>query len=204
MRFHPERIHQLLAQGKLFMPCPATFNDPFDCSLDEPTRLTFIESAIGCFSTVPDDVLMFSHYADNHKGLCVGFDTRQLVGSLTTANTPLRADVRPVWYLPTMPKLSFVKQPALYATCKCDIWSHEHEFRVFMANGSSLVASGLFTFARSAITELICGCKATDDTVAICKALTNDLPSLKQKKALQMPNRFGVQLHEIHKIKADE
>jgi hypothetical protein len=53
MRFHPDRIRALLAEGKLFMPCPAMFNDPFDCGFDEPTRLTFIESAIGCFSTKP-------------------------------------------------------------------------------------------------------------------------------------------------------
>ncbi|MBI4763911.1 MAG: DUF2971 domain-containing protein [Deltaproteobacteria bacterium] len=200
MRFHPDRIRALIAEGKLFMPCPAMFNDPFDCSLDEPIRLTFIESAIGCFSTKPDNVLMFSHYADNHRGLCVGFDTRQLLSSLTTMNTPLRADVRPVWYLSKIPGLSLDIQPALCATCKCDIWSYEQEFRVFMAKGSSLAASGLFTFDRGAITEVICGCQATDDTVAACKSLTNDLPSCKHKKAFQIPNQFGVQLHEIHKI----
>ncbi len=115
------------------MPCPAMFNDPFDCSLDERTRLTFIECAIGCFSTVPDDVLMFSHYSDNHIGLCVGFNTRLLVQSLTAKNKPLRADIRPVWYFSKMPSLSLVTQPALCATCKHDIWGYEHEFRVFMA-----------------------------------------------------------------------
>lgn len=200
IRFHPERVGDLLRDGKLFMPCPAMFNDPFDCSLDEPTRLTFIERAIGCFSTVPDDVLMFSHYADNHRGLCVGFNTRLLVQSLTSKNAPLRADIRPVWYFSTMPNLSLVTQPALCATCKHDIWAYEHEFRIFMAKGSSLAPSALFAFDRAAISEVICGCKASDDTVAVCKTLTNDLSSCTQKKALQLPNHFGVQLHTIHKI----
>jgi len=200
MPFRSDRVSQLLADGELFLPCPAMFNDPFDCSLDEPTRLTFIESAIGCFSTVPNDVLMFSHYADNHKGLCVGFDTRRLVGALTTRNAPLRADVRPVWYFPTMPRLSLVTQPALCATCKCDVWAYEKEFRVFIARGSSLVPSGIFEFDREAISEVICGCRATDDILAVCKSFTNDLPNCKQKKALRVPNKFGVQLHEIHKI----
>lgn len=182
------------------MPCPAKFNDPFDCSLDEPTRLTFIECAIGCFSTIPDDVLMFSHYAKNHSGLCVGFDTRKLLDSLTTSNKPLRADLRPVWYFAKMPPLSHVTHPALCATCKHDIWSYEQEFRIFMTKGASPRPSGLFSFDRQAISEVICGCKATDDTVAVCKKLTNDLASCQQKKAFQAPNQFGVQLHTIHKV----
>lgn len=199
MQFHPDRIRQLLFDGKLFLPCPAMFNDPFDCSLDEPTKLAFIESAIGCFSTVPNDVLMFSHYADNHRGLCVGFDTRQLIASFTAKNMPLLAHIRPVRYFPTMPKFNLQAQPALIATCKCDIWTYENEFRLFIANGSSLAPSGVFNFDREVITEVIFGCKATDDTVAACKSFTNDLPSCIRKKAIQIPNKFGVHLHEIHK-----
>jgi hypothetical protein len=175
MTFRHDRASQLLEEGRLFMPCPAMFNDPFDCSLDEATRLTFIEAAIGCFSTVPDDVLMFSHYADNHRGFAVGFDTRLLIGSLTHQNRPLRADIRPVWYFPTMPKLDLLTQPALCATCKSDIWRYENEFRIFMANGSALAPSNVFALDRNAIVEVICGCKAPDDTVAACKSLTDDL-----------------------------
>ncbi len=198
MPFHPDRIHELLVDGKLFMPCPAMFNDPFDCSLDESMRLSFIESAIGCFSVVPNDVLMFSHYADNHKGLCVGFDTRQLITSLETKTSSVRADLRPVWYFSKMPKLNLLTQPALCATCKDDIWKYENEFRIFLSKGAKLEPSGIFAFDRAAIVEIICGCKATDHTLAKCKSLTNDLLSCKQKKALQLPNQFGVQLHEIH------
>jgi Protein of unknown function (DUF2971) len=199
MPFQPDRVSQLLTDGKLFMPCPAMFNDPFDCSLDKPTMLTFIESAVGCFSTVSNDVLMFSHYADNHRGIAVGFDTRQLVSSLTTKNTPLRAGIRPVWYFPTMPKLSLATEPALCATCKSDVWKYEKEFRVFMTKKSSLVPSGLFDFDREAITEVVCGCKAPDDTVAACKAFAYDLTNCKQKKAFRIPNQFGVQLYAINK-----
>jgi hypothetical protein len=199
MQYHHERILELITGGKLFLPCPAMFNDPFDCSLDEPTKLTFIESAIGCFSTKPNDVLMFLHYADNHRGLCVGFDTRKLVSSLNLKNSPLRADIRPVSYFPSMPKLNHKTRPALSATCKSDIWNYENEFRLFMAKGSSLVGYGTFYFDKEAISEIIIGCKAYDDTIASCKLLTNDLAFCTQRVATQKPNCFGVQLHEIHK-----
>jgi len=197
--FREDRASQLLKEGGLFLPCPAMFNDPFDCSLDEETRLTFIEAAIGCFSTVPNDVLMFSHYADNHKGFAVGFDTRLLVSSLTSNNSPLRSDLRPVWYFPVMPKLSLHTEPALCATCKSDIWSYENEFRIFMAKESALAPSKLFSFDRNAIVEVILGCRASDDTVAACKSFTDDLENCKRKKAFQSPSNFGVKLHDIHR-----
>jgi len=69
-----------------------------------------------------------------------------------------------------------------------------------MKNGLSLAPSGQFAFDREAITEVIYGCKATDDTVAMGKKLTNDLASCAQKKAFQAPNQYGVQLHTIHKF----
>jgi len=198
--FRHDRASQLLKDGRIFMPCPAMFNDPFDCSLDDATRLTFIEAAIGCFSTVPDDVLMFSHYADNHRGFAVGFDTRLLLRSLTNQNQPLRANIRPVWYFPSMPKLNLRTEPALCATCKSDIWRYEKEFRVFIVNdGSALAPSSLFDFDRSAIAEVIFGCRAPDETVAACKSLTDDLSACERKKAIQRPNQFGVKLHEIHR-----
>jgi hypothetical protein len=196
MRYRPDRIRELLKDGKLFMPCPAMFNDPFDCSLDESIRLKFIESAMGSFSISRDNVLMFSHYGDNHKGLCVGFNTEKLINSLKAMNNFTGADVRPVWYFPKMPELSLDTQPALCATCKHDIWSYEQEYRVFITQGP-LVASGVFPFDRAAIAEVICGCKATDDTVATCKSFTNDLRFCTRRKALQVPGLFGVKLHEI-------
>ena len=181
MQFKAERMQILLSSGKLFMPSPSLFNVPFDCSLDESIRLTFIESAIGCFSTRADNVLMFSHYTHNHEGICVGFDTRRLILSLIEKNQPWSACIRPVWYLPQMPDLTLKDESALCATCKHDIWSYEQEFRLFLYKNSSLRPSGSFDFDRTAITNIIYGCKATDETVATCKTLTHDLPSIKLK-----------------------
>lgn len=33
---------------------------------------------VSCFSEVSDDILMWSHYADNHKGICLKFKTQSL------------------------------------------------------------------------------------------------------------------------------
>ena len=44
----------------------------------EQTYKRFRENAkIACFSEVNDSILMWSHYADNHSGFCIEYDTRK-------------------------------------------------------------------------------------------------------------------------------
>jgi len=42
--------------------------------LDETARQTFQEFGVACFSRIWNNVLMWSHYGDKHKGICLGFD----------------------------------------------------------------------------------------------------------------------------------
>jgi hypothetical protein len=200
VRFCPKRIETLLKGGELYLPCPAQFNDPFDCSLDEGMRLTFIECGIGCFSTIRDNVLMFSHYADHHRGLCVGFDTRKLVKSMETPKEHLRADIRPVWYFSVMPRLDIKTEPAICATCKHDIWRYEKEYRLFVSKASALLPSGLYKLDRRAIVEIIIGCRASDESIAMTKSLANDITGCTFKKAVRIPNEFGVQIEDVHRL----
>lgn len=197
-RFRENWAEDLLKEGKLFMPCPAKFNDPFDCGLEEAHRLKFLEGAIACFSTVKDDVLMFSHYADNHRGFVVGFDTRTLLKSMDEQNPDWHPSIRPVQYLPKAPHLDLNTEVALCATCKSDVWKYENEFRLFMTLGENTLApSGAFSFDRNAIREVIIGCKASDETIVSCKKNTNDLSGCKRTKAYQKPNSFSLSFHEI-------
>ena len=67
---------------------PLNFNDPYDCALHfELTNLKtelpqntidalnkyINEKAIICFSEVYNSILMWSHYADSHKGFCIAY-----------------------------------------------------------------------------------------------------------------------------------
>ncbi len=132
-QFCRDRLSQLFRENELYLPSPSQFNDPFDCSLDEATRLTFIECGMGCFSAKNDNILMFSHYADHHQGICFGVDPIKLAHSMSDVTNRVRADVRPIWYFNKMPPLDFKTQPALCATCKHDVWSYEEEYRLFLA-----------------------------------------------------------------------
>jgi len=198
--FHPARLKELFCDNVLYLPSPSHFNDPFDCSLDEESRLTFIDAGIGCFSSKDDNILMFSHYADRHRGICFGVDSIKLVQSMSEMNNGIEAQIRPVWYFSVLPTLDFRTQPALSATCKDDLWSYEDEHRLFMVHRANLKPFGRYPFNSDAFTSVIFGCKASDECVSYIKSITGDLSHLEYFKAHQDPNRFGVKLLRIRRL----
>lgn len=67
---------------KLFFNDPKKFNDPFDCPIFRGNiykkynlfSKTIDKIRITCFSKRFNSTLMWSHYADSHKGVCIGFE----------------------------------------------------------------------------------------------------------------------------------
>jgi len=51
-----------------------SFNDVVASSMDIIREGTELKTGISCFSEKNDDLLMWSHYADSHKGFCLEFD----------------------------------------------------------------------------------------------------------------------------------
>lgn len=200
VQFNKERLEYLFTKHELYLPSPSQFNDPFDCSLDEETRLAFIECGMGCFSAKNDNILMFSHYAEHHRGICLGFDPILLISSMSDEASQIKAHIRPVWYFNTMPPLEFNKEPALCATCKDNVWSYEEEYRLLLSKGSSLLSSGLYSFDHSALKSIIFGCRASDECISFIKSITKSFSGLNYYKASREPNRFGVKLIEIRKL----
>ena len=85
-----------------------------------------------CFSELNDNILLWSHYADGHKGICLEFDT----------SSPLFSKARKVDYSSEFPKIDPVKflygsheesveegQKPLFT--KYEYWSYEKEWRLF-------------------------------------------------------------------------
>jgi len=55
---------------------PDYFNDPFDTKIIENDllqNLSFQREKIFCLSAINNNLLMWSHYADSHKGFCIEF-----------------------------------------------------------------------------------------------------------------------------------
>lgn len=96
---------------------------------------------ISCFAERPDSILMWSHYANFHRGICVEYD---LAGD---AN--LRETIQPVQYLEEQYDVTHLGSPhyrpedissAIYiaALTKAKEWEYENEWRIINNIGKSL------------------------------------------------------------------
>lgn len=91
-----------------------------------------VDCKASCFSEVYDSILMWSYYADNHRGVCAEYDL-----SLLDFSYPINRNIiqclSKVQYSPLRTDLftSVDGTPHFhYLISKADVWSHEHEWRI--------------------------------------------------------------------------
>jgi hypothetical protein len=89
-----------------------------------------------CASLVHDSVLMWSHYADNHTGLVIGFDTTKVPFSqigddcwLTVSYSDKKPD-----YIHSHKERTFRRNMFSVAATKATGWAYEEEIRIVLAD----------------------------------------------------------------------
>lgn len=122
-----------------------------------------------CLSSKPNDILMWSHYADKHLGVCLRFDP---------GADKMLENARPVSYVPDCPRVNYHNATAAEIAkavvfSKAAQWGYEEEWRVFRRAGDS---PG-YHFNPRALTGLIFGLRCRDDTQEKCKELLRDWKS---------------------------
>lgn len=80
------RILKALRGEYLYLSSVESFNDPFDPPIKKADdynefRELLGDIRIGCLSLNWDSILMWSHYADNHKGICIGYDMSNILSN---------------------------------------------------------------------------------------------------------------------------
>ena len=104
------------------------------------TLMKNIGTYIGCFSEKPDIALMWAHYADSHRGICIGytdalFDNRSFLRDITF---PICYSSRPVYvgdFMEDKESRKLCEYPIDVATLcsvinKHNVWGYEREWRV--------------------------------------------------------------------------
>ncbi len=108
----------------------------------------FKQRGVACFSEKMDDILMWSHYADGHKGFCLEYDTRFLPFSKAV----------PVEYSETYPTINPLEDInnllIQLAITKSIGWSYEEEWRIFHEVGNKE-----FGVPVDALTGVYFGCE---------------------------------------------
>lgn len=140
---------------ELWLSQAGEFNDPFDCAFlynhhskeiydrdteynlavkegleqyerDKESEKLQSKVFVSCFSERNNSMLMWSHYAEQHTGLCVGYRLYDLIE---------KYNIFPVIYSNQMPQISDIRnaeESALYQSIltKCEDWSYELEWRI--------------------------------------------------------------------------
>lgn len=149
-------------------------------------RTTMQKIGVLCLSATPCEILMWSHYAENHKGFCVEYDFSD--------GTQLRQLAHPVRYTETIPALSLANLPGDAKNSFLDVciftkakqWEYEQEWRVIMHEGNRVFQ------APSKATSVIFGAKMPiHEKVMIHHALRHKA-GISFKQALLPDDRFAV------------
>ena len=189
-----------LERKRLKMGTVDDLNDPFEfrayrieCREErrefEKHRKTFgAKAGIISFSASWHNPLLWGHYGDNHRGICLGFEVPE--AALIKVNYVKER----ISATPSYKAMESMRYPVELVGTKFDHWRYEEEYRLVSRLGPRDPVSGLY-FAPFqpdiCLTEIVFGasCQVPLDDV---EELTADFPDISIKKARLAFTTFGL------------
>ncbi|PHR70585.1 MAG: hypothetical protein COA67_08140 [Lutibacter sp.] len=159
---------------------PLEFNDPFEFSLHEEyytnsegkqeflelnhkQRIKNIQNQIKnfgvvCYSTKYSNILLWSHYADNHKGMCLVFDVKE-------ENISFMRKISYDKKLPFVGHKSDISHEDIISvvTTKSSDWLYEYEYR------EVITKKKILKDYPGDLVEIIFGCRTPLDDIKIVR-----------------------------------
>jgi Protein of unknown function (DUF2971) len=137
------------AIAKLYDPKTGPMSPDYTKQVSEAHNRHVAEKiGVACLSEIPDDILMWSHYADFHRGVCLQFDS----------NLEFFANAHQINYKPERPKVNPFRDEnkkimnSVLLT-KANHWEYEKEWRLIHYEGGA----GVYRFPSEALTGLVLG-----------------------------------------------
>lgn len=144
-------------------------NIPIDKIMEKFELNRRASDGVCCFTTKNDNLLMWAHYADYHKGICLGFEKNmELIADENENKNKIITIPKAVIYRKKRPKVDFFRineindssetnqiTQALYTKSK--EWKYEDEYRCVSMNYIGQVSYNPYN-----LKEIILGCKMTD------------------------------------------
>ncbi|RYY86539.1 MAG: DUF2971 domain-containing protein [Chitinophagaceae bacterium] len=146
-------------------------------------------AGICCFAGNCENILMWSHYSEAHKGICLKFD---ILADPEFFSIPLK-----VKYDTEYPKYDHVKDSSnlvqhLIMT-KSECWKYEEELRVLKDH------FGPVHFQKETLSEVIFGCNCPPNSIAEIKEILSDnfYPNIRLKKARTSKDSFKLEIGDL-------
>jgi hypothetical protein len=162
---------------------------------EELTR-TVHKRRIYCLTPCPHSTLMWSHYAENHKGICLEFSIHN--PTFRMALEVLYPEHYPVWAIDDIEDQQ--NRAIDMILTKAKAWEYEHEFRLISPFDNEMesplrVKDGCIDVPDGALTAVIAGCES--DYVAIRAIVHAHMPQLPVKRIIRTPDDFTLKIIDI-------
>ena len=192
------RVARFLIQNK--------HKDPEILDRVRKLQIDRIASVVGVFSLTasPDNLVMWSHYGDAHKGFCVGFDTEKFL-TLSKVEYPfgvLKTYLTRVTYVDEYPYVDPFdadkrRKVLTTLTFKSSHWSYENEYRFIVFEQTNT----LVPLPDDFIVEVRLGCRmgedgSTDHKSQIIHQLKSKRTRVRLLQAVRKEKEFGLDFVE--------
>jgi hypothetical protein len=146
--------------------------------------LTKFDKGVFCLSEVCDDILMWSHYAGNHSGVCVGIVPSRLTGKrVLRVHYSEEMPVLDAWEYVNHNTEVFVK----LSLTKAAHWSYEREWR-------TIDEVGVRRF-ENCVNRVIVGAMALPETrIAVRAAVAKAGPAVELYEARMSQKVYGLEI----------
>lgn len=170
----------------------STGKEEFTEKLISNLRETSINTGILCATTNANNILMWSHYANFHQGICIEFDNTEdlniatLFQKVQYVKNNARPTVNPY-------KFSNPEDYDHHNLQKSCVWEYEDEWRIALYN-----RKGTFIeFRPTFISKVILGVKASQETVKYIHRINeerqaNSLPPFEIRQAYMADHEFKI------------
>jgi Protein of unknown function (DUF2971) len=152
-----------------------------------------------CLTTIPTSTLMWSHYAQNHTGICLGFRCRNHVfcGALR------------VEYLDTFPLMDMAddsqEASLLPFRAKSSVWSYEDEYRLIAqeeaegdGNDTLITRNNMLRVPEDALACVIVGCQMKEPERQVVRRLIEEYAQgVHLQQAVRVPNHYQLTLETL-------
>lgn len=187
-----EYIEKLIDNGNIILKDPHTFNDP----IDPPTKILGDDNILNkithnfritCFTTDPYNILMWAHYANKHKGVCIAYDVKEIINDLDIAfkkviyNTKITLDedkeIGNLFNMQNM--LKNYSTDSMYPLdlffTKHELWKYENEYKLIKYVGDNFKKT---IFKKASIIHIYLGkdIDKDDEKLIIEIAKKNKIP----------------------------
>lgn len=131
-----------------------------------------------CLCQEPHHPLMWAHYAENHTGFAIEFETEHPYFEQSIRVTGI-GGVAPVRYTSDRPHFSSQSWPDVMFT-KHDRWAYEREWRLVRPSSEAQdTQKFLHKYPRETVKRVICGARVERQTLEDLRSVVSTVPLLK-------------------------